>query len=108
MMRLLMLGIVIAAWAIFSARSEAQTASYRQCNGVTYGDNVQFYNITTRNITCTYARRLAQEWEDVSPLAAGKTRLRGFDCRARQTGFTLDVRCTGDIYVVHFHVTAED
>jgi len=106
MLRLCVIGAVIALVGIFTAKSEA--APIRSCPGVAYGDNVQFYNITTRNIDCRYARRLAREWEDVSPLSPGTTRLRGFDCRARQTGYTMDVRCTGGRYVVRFHVTAED
>lgn len=98
----------IVTMAIIGKNSEAQAASYKQCHGVTYGDNFQFYNITTRNVSCATARRTARSWELLAFEGPGVTYLRDFDCRARQTGYTMDVRCTAGRKVVHFHVTAED
>jgi hypothetical protein len=107
---LLVIALVIVAGAVINGCAErADAASYKQCRSFD-GDNIQFYNVTaSKDVRCSWTQVLAINWETRTEpsYSAGRTRIKGWTCRARQTGPTMDVRCTTTLSVVRFHVTAD-
>jgi hypothetical protein len=68
--------------------SAATTAPVRECGDL---PSRLAYNITSRVVSCREARRVARAWTGTGRV----TRVRGFTCRYRDTGYEAgDIRCT--------------
>ncbi len=54
------------------------------------------FNITTREVACTEARKVVRRWNNVLAQSGGDGRARGLYCNYRSTGYEAgDIRCTG-------------
>jgi len=94
LLKLLAIGAIVGAFSFAASSAEASAAApIRECGNYdylrwTYGpiQGAGIYNLTTRNVSCGYARWLASS-------ANGLGRV--FHCRTRRLGSELyDTRCT--------------
>lgn len=80
--------------ALLVAAPTASGARIKEC-----GDQPSqlAYNITTRVVSCSEARRVTRSWNNgPARNGSGNGRVRGLDCRYRDTGQEAgDIRCTG-------------
>jgi hypothetical protein len=79
--------ILLSAAGALVSQSASAAAPVRECGDVA---SRLAYNITTRSVTCTEARRVVRGW------GRGNGPVRGMTCRYHDTGYEAgDIRCTG-------------
>jgi hypothetical protein len=91
----------LAAGALaFAAGSTAYASTVREC-GDLVSSGAGSYNVTTRHVSCHYARRFVRHAP--GRCYSGTCRYRHFKCRARQEGYELtDIRCVRGAKVIRW------
>jgi hypothetical protein len=89
-------GVTLVAIALvalgFPQAAEAGAAPIRECGQLAHR---YAFNITTRNVGCTEARRVVRRWNRTVAQSGGDGRVRELFCDYRDTGYEAgDIRCT--------------
>jgi hypothetical protein len=97
--------VLLATVAATLAVPPAQAAPVRNCGDMTSSFGTGDRNVTTRAVSCRYARRFVKRYRTSG--CGNRCHFQGFTCRTRRTGVeSIDTRCVQSSKVIRWQTAA--